>query len=100
MNDFLSISGLVEEFQVTIHTIRFYEDRALISPLCQGTWRLFCPRDCTRLKLILRGKRLGSSLVEIAGIIGTYNAALGEGGQLPLLIGDCREQLRQQLLVI
>ncbi len=95
MNDFLSISGLVEEFQVTIHTIRFYEDRALIS-----TWRLFCPRDCTRLKLILRGKRLGSSLVEIAGIIGMYNAALGEGGQLPLLIGDCREQLRQQLLVI
>ena len=56
-----SISDLAAEFKVMTRTIRFYEDQGLIAPLRQGTRRLFRPRDCTRLKLILRGKRLGFS---------------------------------------
>ena len=95
-----SISDLAAEFDVTTRTIRFYEDQGLIAPLRQGTRRLFRPRDRTRLKLILRGKRLGFSLPEILEIVDMYDAAPGESGQLRLLmskISDRRAYLRQQL---
>ena len=95
-----SISDLAAEFDVTTRTIRFYEDQGLITPLRQGTRRLFRPRDRTRLKLILRGKRLGFSLAEILEIVDLYDAAPGESGQLRLLmskISDRRAYLRQQL---
>ena len=95
-----SISDLAAEFDVTTRTIRFYEDQGLIAPLRQGTRRLFRPRDRTRLKLILRGKRLGFSLAEILEIVDMYDAAPGESGQLRLLmskISDRRAYLRQQL---
>ena len=95
-----SISDLASEFDITTRTIRFYEDQGLIEPLRQGTRRLFRPRDRTRLKLILRGKRLGFSLAEIAEIVDMYDAAPGEAGQLRLLISkisDRRAHLRQQL---
>ena len=95
-----SISDLAAEFDVTTRTIRFYEDQGLITPLRQGTRRLFRPRDRTRLKLILRGKRLGFSLAEILEIVDLYDAAPGESGQLRLLISKIsnrREYLRQQL---
>ncbi len=95
-----SISDLAAEFDVTTRTIRFYEDQGLIAPLRQGTRRLFRPRDRTRLKIILRGKRLGFSLAEILEIVDMYDAAPGESGQLRLLmskISDRRAYLRQQL---
>tara|TARA_Y100001968_G_scaffold258954_1_gene246042 strand:+ start:250 stop:636 length:387 start_codon:yes stop_codon:yes gene_type:complete len=95
-----SISDLAAEFDVTTRTIRFYEDQGLITPLRQGTRRLFRPRDRTRLKLILRGKRLGFSLAEILEIVDLYDAAPGESGQLRLLISKIsnrRAYLRQQL---
>jgi len=95
-----SISDLAAEFDVTTRTIRFYEDQGLIAPLRQGTRRLFRPRDRSRLKLILRGKRLGFSLAEILEIVDMYDAAPGESGQLRLLmskISDRRAYLRQQL---
>ena len=95
-----SISDLAAEFDVTTRTIRFYEDQGLIAPLRQGTRRLFRPRDRTRLKLILRGKRLGFSLAEILEIVDLYDAAPGELGQLRLLISKVskrRAYLRQQL---
>ena len=95
-----SISDLAAEFDVTTRTIRFYEDQGLIAPLRQGTRRLFRPRDRTRLKLILRGKRLGFSLAEILEIVDLYDAAPGESGQLRLLISKIsnrRAYLRQQL---
>ena len=53
-----SISDLAAEFKVMTRSIRFYEDQGLIATLRQGTRRLFRPRDCTRLKLILRGNGL------------------------------------------
>ena len=93
----------MEDFRLTTRTIRFYEDRDLISPLRQGTRRLFRLRDLARLKLILRDKRMGFSLIEIAGIIGMYDAAPGEAGQLRPLISKTADriaQLRQQLLDI
>lgn len=99
MKAFRTISDLAREFGVTTRTIRFYEDEGLITPLREGTRRLFRPRDRTRLKLILRGKRLGFSLAEIAEIVDMYDAAPGEVGQLRLLvakIGQRRVGLEQQ----
>lgn len=100
MKELYSISDLAKEFDVTTRTIRFYEDQKLLSPLRQGTRRLFRPRDRIRLRLILRGKRLGFSLAEIAEIVDMYDAEPGEAGQLKLLIakiGERRAQLQQQL---
>jgi DNA-binding transcriptional MerR regulator len=81
-----SITDLAEEFGVTLRTIRFYEDRGLISPERRGTTRVFHARDRVRLALILRGKRLGFSLGEIATIVDMYDAEPGESGQLRYLL--------------
>jgi DNA-binding transcriptional MerR regulator len=64
-----SIGELAEEFNTTLRTIRFYEDRGLLTPQRQGTARIFHDRDRVRLQLILRGKRLGFTLDEIAHVL-------------------------------
>jgi len=81
-----SITDIAEEFGVTLRTIRFYEDRGLLTPERRGTTRVFHPRDRVRLALILRGKRLGFSLGEIATIVDMYDAEPGEAGQLRYLL--------------
>jgi len=94
-----SITELAEEFGVTLRTIRFYEDRGLISPERRGTSRVFHPRDRVRLALVLRGKRLGFSLDEIATIVDMYDAEPGEAGQLRYLLDQIdvrRTELEQR----
>lgn len=89
MNDkrrYYSITELTEEFEVSTRTLRFYEDEGLLLPERHGRKRLYKPRDRTRLKLILRGKRLGFSLAEIREIIEMYDSAPGETGQLQRLL--------------
>ncbi|MGF1607940.1 MAG: MerR family DNA-binding transcriptional regulator [Kiloniellales bacterium] len=81
-----SISELAREFAVTPRTIRFYEAEGLIAPLREGQRRIYRPRDRIRLKLILRGKRLGFSLKEIAEIVDLYEGPPGEFGQLETLL--------------
>ena len=81
-----SISDLAREFGVTTRTIRFYEDEGLLAPGRDGTRRIFTSRERTRLRLILRGKRVGFSLAEIREIIDMYDAAPGERGQLTRLL--------------
>ena len=81
-----SISDLATEFSVTTRTIRFYEGEGMLTPERRGTTRVFYPRDRVRLKLILRGKRLGLALSEIREIIDMYDKTPGERGQLELLI--------------
>lgn len=92
-----TIGDLAREFDVTTRTIRFYEDEGLLAPARRGRVRLFNQRDRTRLKLILRGKRLGFRLSEIREIVDMYNAPPGEAGQLQLLIGKI-EARRERLL--
>jgi DNA-binding transcriptional MerR regulator len=87
-----SIRDLAQEFDITTRTIRFYEDEGLISPARRGQTRLFSARDRIRLKLILRGKRLGFSLNEIREIIDLYDAAPGEYGQLRFFLGKIVER--------
>ena len=93
-----SISDLAEEFGVTLRTLRHYEDVGLITPQRRGTARVYRPRDRIRLRLILRGKRLGFSLPEIRTIVNMYDEQPGEEGQLNYLldqIGVRRAELDQ-----
>ena len=67
-----SISELAREFAITPRAIRFYEDQGLLAPRRDGQRRIYTPRDRTRLKLTLRGKRLGLTLSEIRELIDMY----------------------------
>ena len=77
-----SISELAREFDVTPRAIRFYEDQGLLSPRRDGQRRIYTPRDRTRLKLTLRGKRLGLTLSEIRELIDMYEPGRDERPQL------------------
>ena len=81
-----SIGDLAREFGVTTRTIRFYEDHGLLSPRRQGQRRIYRERDRVRLRLILRGKRLGFSLAEIAETLELYDGPRGEARQLRFLM--------------
>ena len=87
-----SIGELAEEFDTTLRTIRFYEDRGLLSPERRGQTRIFHERDRVRLRLILRGKRLGFTLDETASVIDMYDASPGEAGQLRYLLTDIAQR--------
>ena len=82
MAERFTITQLSREFDVTTRTIRFYEDEGLIAPERRGQARIYGPRDRVRLRLILRGKRLGFSLSEIKEILDLYDREPGEAGQL------------------
>lgn len=97
MNGFYTISQLAQEFDITTRSIRFYEEKGLITPLREGTKRLFSSADRVRLKLILRGKRLGMTLEESAEIINLYNPEDDNRRQRAQLIQQL-ENRRQQLL--
>ncbi|MEL7293699.1 MAG: MerR family DNA-binding transcriptional regulator [Pseudomonadota bacterium] len=72
------ISDLAKEFDITTRSIRFYEDEGLIQPERKGSMRIYNRRDKTRLKLILRGKRLGFSLAEIRELFELYDTHQGD----------------------
>lgn len=94
-----SISDLAAEFDVTTRTIRFYEEKGLLAPTRNGNNRIYTAADRVKLKLILRGKRLGLTLDESRDIIGMYDPAHGNVDQLQKLIAkirDKRSQLEQQ----
>ncbi len=67
------ISELAKEFDITTRSIRFYEDMGLIHPTRKGKIRVYQRRDKVRLRLILRGKRLGFSLAEIRELFELYD---------------------------
>ena len=95
-----SISDLCKEFAITTRTIRHYEDLDLLSPSRRGQSRVYTPSDRTRLRLILRGKRLGLSLEDSRQIIDMYEPGKTNINQLNTLIDAIRVQrtkLNQQL---
>jgi len=94
-----SIRELAEEFDVTTRTLRFYEEKGLLNPTRSGKTRIFSTADRTRLKLILRGKRLGLTLDESAEIILMYDPVGTNTRQIVSLIDKIRDkrlQLEQQ----
>jgi len=90
-----TISALAEEFGVTLRTIRHYEDVGLLAPERRGTTRVFDTRQRIRLQLVLRGKRLGFSLPEIATIVDMYDDQPGEVGQLEYLLDQIEVRRRE-----
>ena len=84
-----TIAELAAELGVTLRTLRHYEELGLLSPERQGSTRIYHQRDRIRVELILRGKRLGFSLGEIATIVNMYDQPPGEAGQLRYLIEQC-----------
>ncbi len=82
MSSTYTISELAKEFDITTRTIRFYEDQGLLSPGREGTTRVFSGRDRVRLKLALRGKRLGFSIAEIRELFELYDVSRDESKQL------------------
>ena len=94
-----SIGELATEFDVTPRAIRFYEDHGLLSPKRAGQRRIYSPRDRTRLKLTLRGKRLGLTLAEIRELIDMYEPGRDERPQLKRFLAVLethRSSLEQQ----
>ena len=82
MSEAYGIAELAREFGVTTRTIRYYEDKGLLSPRRKGQRRVYAPRDRVRLRLIMRGKRLGFSLDEIRELIDLYDVDPSEATQL------------------
>ena len=94
-----SIGELASEFDVTPRAIRFYEDQGLLAPQRAGQRRIYSPRDRTRLKLTLRGKRLGLSLSEIRELVDMYEPGRDERPQLKRFLAVLeahQASLRQQ----
>jgi DNA-binding transcriptional MerR regulator len=77
-----SITDLAREFGLTTRAIRFYEDHGLLAPKRAGRMRVYNQRDRVRLKLTVRGKRLGLSLTEIRELIDMYDTTGDDHGQL------------------
>lgn len=77
-----AISDLAREFGITPRTIRFWEDQGILAPEREGNKRIFTRRDRARLKMALRGKRLGLSLAEIKDLIGMYDSTEDDTPQL------------------
>ncbi len=92
MSNAFGIAELAKEFGVTTRTIRFYEDKGLIAPTREGQRRIYSPRDRVRLRLIMRGKRLGLSLDEIAELIDLYDVDPSEVTQLRQFIDVIRNR--------
>ena len=82
MNETQTITELARDFGVTTRAIRYWESHGLVSPAREGGNRIYSKRDQARLKLALRGKRLGLSLAEIKDLIDMYDTARDESSQL------------------
>jgi DNA-binding transcriptional MerR regulator len=98
-----TITELAREFDITPRAIRFYEDQGLLAPKragANGLRRVYSPRDRTRLKLTLRGKRLGFTLSEIRTLLDLYDSPTGSATQLQAFVDTIaaqREVLERQL---
>jgi len=95
-----TITELAAEFDITPRAIRFYEDMGLLEPSRAGRNRVYTHRDRTRLKLTLRGKRLGLSLQEVKQLVDMYDSHSDTAAQLKAFLDvlqQHRRQLKQQL---
>lgn len=91
---FYTIGDLAREFAVTLRTLRFYEDRGLLSPRRDGTARIYDARDRERLSVILKGKQLGFTLTEIRAMLAEERSANGQAMNLKLSLDQVEDQIR------
>nr|WP_063776661.1 MerR family DNA-binding transcriptional regulator [Microvirga massiliensis] len=98
-----TIGDLAREFGVTLRTLRFYEDRGLLSPRREGLARIYDAQDRSRLAVILKGKRLGFTLTEIRAMLAEEEQADQSAANLKLSLSQIEDQithLEQQKLEI
>lgn len=88
-----TIGDLAREFGVTLRTLRFYEDRGLLSPRRDGTARIYDARDRDRLSVILKGKQLGFTLAEIRVMLAEERAGDGPVAKLQLSLDQIESQI-------
>jgi DNA-binding transcriptional MerR regulator len=89
-----TIGDLAREFGVTLRTLRFYEDRGLLSPRRDGTARIYDARDRDRLSVILKGKQLGFTLTEIRAMVAEERSGNGPALNLKLSLEQVEDQIR------
>jgi DNA-binding transcriptional MerR regulator len=94
-----TISDLARDFDVTLRTLRFYESRGLLAPARSGMTRIYSSRDRARLALILKGKQLGFTLVEIRAMLANEDKKGGAGDKAANVGGLqlSRDQIVEQL---
>jgi len=100
MSATFTIGELAREFDLTTRAIRFYEDCGLLAPQRSGRTRIYTARDRTRLKLTLRGKRLGLTLAEVKELVDMYESPRDTLPQLKkflVVLATHRAQLEQQM---
>ena len=93
--DTFHIRDLTREFDVTARTLRFYEERGLISPRRDGQERIYSRRDRARLMLVLMGKSVGFSLDGIRAMLDLYDVGDGQATQLKVALGQFRDQIEK-----
>ena len=87
-----TISDLAKEFEVTPRALRLYEESGLLEPKRDGQKRVYSERDRVRLRLIIRGKRIGCSLAEVKELFDMYDSSPGEAGQIKRLLEKLEER--------
>ncbi|MFH1806698.1 MAG: MerR family DNA-binding transcriptional regulator [Pseudomonadota bacterium] len=100
---FYTVPELAKDLGITPRTIRFYEQKGLVTPQRAGATRVYTRQDRARLLIILRGKRLGFSLREIADYLALYAADPTQAGQIKMLLGQVRhrmEELEEQRIAL
>ena len=90
---FTRIGELAKRYGVTLRTLRFYEDKGLMSPKREGTTRLYTRRDVARLKLIMLGRKVGFSLREVKQMLDLYDPSGSNAKQLKLALEKSEKQL-------
>ena len=88
-----TIGDLAREFGVTLRTLRFYEDRGLLSPRREGMARIYDARDRARLSVILKGKQLGFTLTEIRAMLAEEREADAPAANLKLSLSQVEDQI-------
>lgn len=89
-----TIGDLAREFGVTLRTLRFYEDRGLLSPRREGTARIYDARDRARLAVILKGKQLGFTLTEIRAMVAEERIGESAAANLKMSLSQVEDQIR------
>lgn len=101
--DVLSISEMADKFQVTLRTLRFYEEKGLLNPVRRGSRRFYREQEIGRMSVILQAKRIGLTLVEIRQVLKLVTGKTERAEQIQQLREICSSQqdlLRDQFAQI
>ena len=92
MSEHYTIQQLSKEFEITPRTLRFYEEKGMLKPQRNGQNRIYSVADRSRLRLILRGKRLGFTLQESQELIAMYQPQTSNQQQLQAVLEKIQEK--------